>query len=115
MELPEFRNHAMKLIDYICEYKDTVVQRRVTPDVEPGYLQPLLPNEAPTNPNNFDDIMKDFDTLIMPGITHWQHPQFHAYFPGGTSYPSILAEMLIDALNPIVFSWVKQLYFQSIE
>lgn len=107
MEVTEFRERALKMIDYICEYNDTLRQRRVTPDVEPGYMNSLIPDEAPKNPNSFDDIMKDIDTVIMPGMTHWQHPQFHAYFPVGTSYPCILAEMLIGTLNPNAFSWVK--------
>lgn len=50
--------------------------------------------------------MDDFEKLIMPGVTHWQHPRFHAYFPAGNSFPSILADMISDALGCVGFSWV---------
>lgn len=107
MDSREFRKRAMEMVDYICAYNDTLRERRVIPDVEPGYLRKLLPTEAPENPESFDDIMKDFESKIMIGMAHWQHPQFHAYFPAGTSYPCILADMLITALNSLGFSWVK--------
>ena len=80
-------------------------ERRVTPEVEPGYLRPMLPRNAPEKGESWEDIMKDVERAIMPGITHWQHPRFHAYFPAGNSYPSILAEMLSSGLGIVGFSW----------
>jgi aromatic-L-amino-acid decarboxylase len=80
-------------------------ERRVTPEVEPGYLRPMLPENAPEKGESWDNIMKDVEGAIMPGITHWQHPRFHAYFPAGNSYPSILAEMLSSGLGIVGFSW----------
>jgi glutamate/tyrosine decarboxylase-like PLP-dependent enzyme len=80
-------------------------ERRVTPEVEPGYLRPLLPENPPEQGEPWEDIMKDVEQTIMPGITHWQHPRFHAYFPAGNSYPSILAEMLSAGLGIVGFSW----------
>jgi glutamate/tyrosine decarboxylase-like PLP-dependent enzyme len=77
----------------------------VTPDVEPGYLREILPREAPFHGENWNDIFKDFETKIMPGITHWQHPKFHAYFPAGNSYPSIMGDMLSSGLGIVGFSW----------
>ncbi len=98
----------------------------MTPDVEPGYLRDLLPDDAPINGENWADIVQDIETKIMPGvwllfhilplsptmtfifplkITHWQHPHFHAYFPAGNSYPSILGEMLSSGLGIVGFSW----------
>lgn len=82
-----------------------VSDRRVTPEVEPGYLRPMLPKYAPENSEKWEDIMKDVEEAIMPGITHWQHPRFHAYFPAGNSYPSILGEMLSAGLGIVGFSW----------
>lgn len=79
--------------------------RRVTPEVEPGYLRPMLPDDAPENGEPWDEIMKDVEGTIMPGITHWQHPRFHAYFPAGNSYPSILADLLSSGLGVVGFSW----------
>ncbi len=79
--------------------------RRVTPEVEPGYLRPMLPKYAPEKSEKWEDIMQDVERAIMPGITHWQHPRFHAYFPAGNSYPSILGEMLSAGLGIVGFSW----------
>ncbi|XP_068143673.1 aromatic-L-amino-acid decarboxylase isoform X2 [Drosophila tropicalis] len=61
--------------------------------------------EAPQEPENWDDIMNDVEEKIMPGVTHWQHPRFHAYFPAGNSFPSILGDMLGDGIGCIGFSW----------
>lgn len=107
MDSEEFRARGKEMVDYICNYMETIRERRVTPTVEPGYLRKLLPDEAPEDPESYDDIMSDVETKIMPGMTHWQHPQFHAYFPTLTSYPSIIADMLSDAINCIGFSWVN--------
>lgn len=95
------------MVDYICEYLDNLGSKRVTPYVEPGYLRELLPKEAPQEPEEWDNIMADVDSKIMPGVTHWQHPRFHAYFPSGNSFPSILGDMLSDAIGCIGFSWVS--------
>lgn len=106
MDALEFRKRAVQIVDYICKYNETLKQRKVTPNVEPGFLRSLISNEIPENPDSFDDIMKDFDTKIMPGMTHWTHPQFHAYYPAGTSYPCILSDMLTSCINVLAFSWV---------
>lgn len=106
MDSQEFRVRGTEMVEYICKYMETLSQRRVTPSVEPGYLRHLLPDEAPQNPEDWDAIMGDVETKIMPGVTHWQHPRFHAYFPAGNSYPSILGDMLGDGIGCIGFSWV---------
>lgn len=56
----------------------------------------------------FEDVMADVESKIMPGVVHWNHPRFFAYFPSGNSYPSILADMLSSAFGSIGFSWVSQ-------
>lgn len=73
--------------------------------MEPGYLRPLLPENPPDKAESWEKIMDDVNQIIMPGITHWQHPRFHAYFPAGNSYPSILADMLSAGLGIVGFSW----------
>ncbi|XP_012265736.1 tyrosine decarboxylase-like [Athalia rosae] len=105
MDVEEFRVRGKEMVEYICQYLGNMESKRVTADVDPGYLRPLLPSEAPVKPESWDDIMKDVDSKIMPGITHWQHPRFHAYFPSGNSFPSILGDMLSDAIGCIGFSW----------
>lgn len=61
--------------------------------------------EAPQDPEDWDKIMSDVEEKIMPGVTHWQHSRFHAYFPAGNSFPSILGDMLGDGIGCIGFSW----------
>lgn len=110
MSTEKFREHGRNLIDYISNYLDTIDKRRVTPlNIEPGYLRSLLEVDAPKEGEKFEDIMKDFENHIMCGITHWQHPRFHAYFPAGNAYASILADMLSDAIGCVGFSWVSSL------
>lgn len=115
MDSDEFRVRGSEMVEYICKYMETLSERRVTPSVEPGYLRHLLPDEAPQHPENWDTIMGDVESKIMPGVTHWQHPRFHAYFPAGNSYPSILGDMLGDGIGCIGFSWVRILrkYFSQ--
>ncbi|XP_026841582.1 tyrosine decarboxylase isoform X2 [Drosophila persimilis] len=105
MDSTEFRKRGMEMVEYICTYLETLNERRVTPSVEPGYLRHLLPSEAPHEPEDWDQIMSDVEDKIMPGVTHWQHPRFHAYFPAGNSFPSILGDMLGDGIGCIGFSW----------
>ncbi|OQR76186.1 aromatic-L-amino-acid decarboxylase-like [Tropilaelaps mercedesae] len=115
MGTEEFRIKGREMVDYIAEYLENIGQRRVTPKCEPGYLKDLLPRKAPQKPEEWDIIMADFEKYIMPGVckqfikylsvTHWQHPRFHAYFPAGNSYPSILADMVSDAIGCVGFSW----------
>ena len=78
----------------------------MTPAIEPGYLSHLIPASPPHDPEPWEDIMKDVEDKIMVGMTHWQHPRFHAYFPAGNSFPSILADMLSGAIGCVGFSWV---------
>ncbi|CAF2751870.1 unnamed protein product [Rotaria sp. Silwood2] len=105
MDNEEFRRRGKEMIHYIADYLVNISERRVTPEVEPGYLRSMLPRNAPEKSESWDDIMKDVERTIMPGITHWQHPRFHAYFPAGNSYPSILAELLSSGLGIVGFSW----------
>lgn len=65
--------------------------RRVLPKVQPGYLAPLIPDSAPIKPESWQDVMSDIERVIMPGVTHWHSPRFHAYFPTANSYPAIVA------------------------
>eukprot|EP00123_Amoebidium_parasiticum_P016503 comp23463_c1_seq1/m.39189 comp23463_c1_seq1/g.39189 ORF comp23463_c1_seq1/g.39189 comp23463_c1_seq1/m.39189 type:complete len:480 (-) comp23463_c1_seq1:195-1634(-) len=107
MDSNEFRRRGYEMVDYIANYIDTVGDRRVLSDVSPGYLRPLLPESAPEQGESFDKIMEDVEKIIMPGVTHWKSPHFHAYFPATGSYPSYLADMLSGAIGCIGFSWIN--------
>ncbi|CAK5099511.1 unnamed protein product [Meloidogyne enterolobii] len=105
MSAVEFRRRGRQMVDYITDYVENIENRRVVPSIEPGYLKELLPLHAPQTAEPFERLLQDFESYIMPGVTHWSHPRFHAYFPAGNSFPSILADMLSDALGAIGFSW----------
>ncbi|XP_026483643.2 aromatic-L-amino-acid decarboxylase [Vanessa tameamea] len=107
MDHTEFRVKAKEMVDYIADYLENIRDHRVYPGVQPGYLHKRLPTEAPQLPEKWDDIFKDVEDHIMPGIVHWQSPHMHAYFPALTSYPSIMGEMLSSALNVLCFTWAS--------
>ncbi|XP_073067925.1 histidine decarboxylase-like isoform X6 [Manis javanica] len=95
------------MVDYICQYLSTVQEGRVTPDVRPGYLRAQLPEAAPEEPDGWDSIFGDIERIIMPGVVHWQSPHMHAYYPALTSWPSLLGDMLADAINCLGFTWAS--------
>lgn len=101
-----FRQHAHQLVDWMADYLSNVEQYPVTPPTQPGDILKQLPPQAPDQPEAFADIFKDFETKILPGMTHWQHPNFFAYFPASTSPPSLLAEMLMSTLGAQCMSWL---------
>uniref|UniRef100_A0A8C5DRP3 Aromatic-L-amino-acid decarboxylase n=1 Tax=Gouania willdenowi TaxID=441366 RepID=A0A8C5DRP3_GOUWI len=105
MDAEEFRRRGKEMVDLVADYLENIEDRPVYPDVEPGYLRSLIPTEAPQDPENYEDIIKDVERVIMPGITHWHSPNFFAYFPTASSYPAMLADMLCGAIGCIGFSW----------
>lgn len=105
MNADEFRKHGRQMVDYIADYMENIRERNVVHNVSPGYLKELLPEEAPENPEDFEEVFQDIEKVIMPGISHWHSPYFHGYFAAGNSYPSILGDMLSDAIGCIGFSW----------
>jgi aromatic-L-amino-acid decarboxylase len=101
----EFRKHAHELVEWMGSYMENVENYPVKSFSLPGEIFKKLPDKPPVNAEPFDLIIKDFNEIIMPGITHWQHPDFYAYFPANTSPPSILAEMLIATLATQCMIW----------
>ena len=100
----EFRQFGTAMIHYVADYLDNIRTRPVLPQVSPGYLAQLVPATAPEKPEDWRDIMRDLETVIMPGVTHWQSPHMHAYFPALNSYPSLLGDMLADGINCLGFT-----------
>ncbi len=105
MDLDGFRNYAHRIVDWMADYLETVEKFPVKSQVEPGEIINKLPLEAPVTGEDFERIFSDFEELIMPGITHWQSPNFFAYFPANSSHVSILAEMLLTTLGAQCMSW----------
>lgn len=105
MEIKEFRKHAHDMVDWMADFLETVDQRPVKPDIEPGHILRQLPDHPPFEGEAYSKIFKDFQDIILPGMTHWQHPNFYAYFNANASPPSILAEMLMSTLGAQCMIW----------
>src|SRR5215210_7814783 len=102
----EFRRHGHSLIEWVADYLEGVEQHRVAPDIQPGDVRRQLPEHPPAAGQPFEDVIADLDRVVVPTITHWQHPSFFAYFPGNASYPSILGELVSAGLGVQGMSWV---------
>ena len=108
MNSDDFRKNAHELVDFMADYLDdltTTTKYPVKSQVKPKEIFNKLPEQAPAKAEPFSDIFTDFNNIIMPGITHWQSPNFHAYFPANGSRLSILAEMLTATLGAQCMIW----------
>lgn len=105
MSNDEFRQAGHDLIDWIADYWESVEQSPVLSQVQPGDIRASLPPAPPSSGEPWADIMSDVDELIMPGITHWQSPNFFAYFPANASPPSVLGELLSAGLGVQGMLW----------
>lgn len=105
MKPDEFRKHAHELVDWMADYMKNVEDYPVKSLIQPGEIFNRIPDQPPSHPESFSALMKDFKEIIMPGITHWQNPNFFAYFPANTSPSSVLAEMLISTLGTQCMIW----------
>jgi aromatic-L-amino-acid/L-tryptophan decarboxylase len=102
----EFRAAARRAVDWIGDYLDTIRERPVLSRVAPGDIRRSLPVVPPEDGERLEVIFDDFERLILPGITHWNHPRFFAYFDTTGSAPGILAELLCAALNVNGMLWL---------
>ncbi len=106
MDANEFRRHGHELVDWIAEYLDGGVRgHAVRARVAPGEVRSQLPPEPPARGEPFSRVMADFERVLLPGVTHWQHPRFFAYFPANNSYPSVLGELLSAGLGVQGMLW----------
>jgi aromatic-L-amino-acid decarboxylase len=102
-----FRADLDRASDWVVEYLETVGSRPVAPAVEPGALLAALPASPPEQGESFDAVLRDLDEIVLPALTHWNHPRFFAWFANTGSEPGILAELLIAALNVNVMTWLS--------
>jgi aromatic-L-amino-acid decarboxylase len=105
MDSRQFRAHAHAMVDWMTDYLETIEDRRVTPSVAPGEIYGAIPVRPPEAAEDFEAIFRDFESIILPGMTHWQHPSFFAYFPANSSPPALLAEMLTATMGAQCMSW----------
>lgn len=115
MENSDFRKYAHELVDWMADYLEQLPSLPVKPMLQPGEIKNQLPSKAPEKGEEFENIFEDFKNIILPGMTHWQHPQFFAYFPTGGSEPSILAEMLATTLGAQCMIWLTSPAAEELE
>jgi len=105
MNPEDFRKHAHELVEWMADYMENIESYPVKSQVTPGEIFSKIPDKPPLKPESFDSLMKDMDNIIMPGMSHWQSPNFFAYFPANVSPPSILAEILISGIGAQCMIW----------
>jgi aromatic-L-amino-acid/L-tryptophan decarboxylase len=105
MEIKEFRKYAHDMADWIADYFENIESYPVKSTVKPGMIYNQIPNSPPLTGESMDVILNDVDRIILPGITHWQSPNFFAYFPANSSYPSVLAEMITASIGVQGMVW----------
>lgn len=101
----QFREEGKKVIDWIADYYEDIEKFPVLSQVAPGDIKNSLPESAPQKGEKMDAMMRDLDEKIMPGITHWQSPNFFAYFNANTSFPSILGDLISSGLGVQGMIW----------
>ena len=101
----EFRSAGHAIVDFIADYRTHVSKRPVLARTEPGDIKKQLPTAPPSAPEPFDAVMRDLERIIVPGLTHWQHPRFFAYFPSNGDLSSVLGDYLSTGLGVLGLAW----------
>ena len=105
MQWDEFSDWGAKISQWAADYHTNLRDRPVRAQTAPGDVAALIATSAPEVPHSMNEIMADFERVVMPGITHWQHPRFFAYFPANAAPPSMLAEMLVSTIAAQCMLW----------
>jgi len=105
MDKEAFKKHGYEFVDWVADYLDEVHKYPVNSQVNPGDIKEKLPKSPPNEGEPMERIFADFKDIILPGMTHWQHPSWFAYFPANNSHPSILAELLTAGLGAQCMVW----------
>ncbi|MEA3460580.1 MAG: aminotransferase class I/II-fold pyridoxal phosphate-dependent enzyme [Bacteroidota bacterium] len=101
----DFKKEAGPIVEWIDHYMNHISSFPVKSKVAPGDIYKAIPEQAPLHSESMKEIMEDLDSIILPGMTHWQHPGFHAYFPANSSVESVLAESLTSAMGAQCMIW----------
>ncbi|MEV4730903.1 aminotransferase class I/II-fold pyridoxal phosphate-dependent enzyme [Saccharopolyspora sp. NPDC049426] len=105
MSPEEFRRVGKQVVDWIADYRAGIESLPVRSQVGPGAVRDALPAHPPERGEGFDQVLRDLDEILLPGVTHWQHPGFFAYFPANSSGPSILGDLLSSGLGVQGMVW----------
>jgi aromatic-L-amino-acid decarboxylase len=115
MNPEEFRRFGHQVVDWIADYRARVADLPVRSRVEPGSIRAQLPSAPPAQPESFDAIFRDLDDIILPGLSHWQHPNFFGYFPGNGDLSSVLGDYISTGLGALGLSWISSPALTEVE
>ncbi len=105
MDTDQFRSLGHELIEWIAAYRDHIGDYPVLSRSQPGEVAALLPHEPPLRGGEMDDVIADLERIVLPGITHWNHPGFFNFFPSNTDLSSVLADLVSSGLGPQAMNW----------
>ena len=105
MDGDEFRYWSIRAAEWGADYRQTLRQRPVRSPIAPGTIAGQIPEQPPALPEPMEQIFADFEETILPGMTHWQHPRFFAYFPANAAPASVIAEYLVSAMSAQCMLW----------
>jgi aromatic-L-amino-acid decarboxylase len=105
MTSDEFRTFGHQIVDFIADYRARVADRPVMAATAPGEVKASLPSAPPATPEPFEDILRDVNRIVLPGLTHWQHPQFFGYFPCNGTLASVLGDYVSTGLGVLGLAW----------
>jgi len=105
MDTDQFRSLGHELIEWIAAYRDHIGDYPVLIRSQPGEVAALLPHEPPLRGGQMDDVIADLERIVLPGITHWNHPGFFNFFPSNTDLSSVLADLVSSGLGPQAMNW----------
>ncbi|HEX6896348.1 MAG TPA: pyridoxal-dependent decarboxylase, partial [Bryobacteraceae bacterium] len=105
MTLEEFRRYGHQLVDWIADYRARAAELPVMARTAPGAIRAQLPASAPEHPESFESILQDLEKIILPGLSHWQHPKFFGYFPSNGLPASVLGDFASTGLGALGLSW----------
>ncbi len=111
----EFRAAGHRIVDWIADYRATVESRPVMAQTKPGEIKAKLPIAPPRQPESFEAIYRDLDSIVAPGVTNWQHPRFFGYFPSNGLLASLLGDFLSTGLGVIGLAWQSSPALTEIE
>src|SRR5688572_19630705 len=105
MNAEEFRKQGHAVIDWIADYREMIGRYPVRSQLEPGAVKAHLPTAPPATPERFEVVLADVERVLLPGLTHWQHPSFFGFFPSNGSLASVLGDYLSTGLGVLGLSW----------
>jgi aromatic-L-amino-acid/L-tryptophan decarboxylase len=113
--MSDFREDGALALEWVASYLERVGELPVLSQVDPGAIREALPLAAPDDPESFSAVLTDLDSILLPGLTHWQSPRFFAYFATTGSEPGVLAELLVAGLNQVGILWRTSPALQELE